>query len=131
MNLVSLVAQKTGWTKGESREAIEAVTESLKELAYAYGTIRVGKLGSLYLKEVGERSGTSKLQGEAKNWVVPAHYDMVFSANRETMSYINSADFPDYVESKNLSPYEGDYLNVDEEAEEAEKTEYDDNEPQF
>lgn len=123
MNLVDLVASKTEWTKVEAREAINAVTEAIKEIAYRDGSVRVSRLGTFYLKEVAERSGTSKLQGQEKEWTTPEHYELAYSTNNEVKSYVNTDIYPDYVKAKGLTPYEGEYLpeveaTEDEEAEE-------------
>lgn len=128
MNLVDLVAAKTEWSKVESRQAINAVTEAIKEIAYRDGAVRVSRLGTFFLKEFDERKGTSKLQGEAKEWTTPAHYELAYSANSEVKSYVNTAIYPDYVKAKGLSPFEGEYLPELDEGEEAEADDEDEEE---
>ena len=122
MNLVDLVASKTEWTKVEAREAINAVTEAIKEIAYRDGSVYVSRLGTFYLQEVAERSGKSKLQGQEKEWTTPEHYKLAYSANNEVKSYVNTAIYPDYIKAKGLASYEGEYL-PEEEATEGEETE--------
>lgn len=82
--------------------------------------MRVSRLGSFYLKEVAERSGTSKLQGQEKEWTTPEHYELAYSANNEVKSYVNTAIYPDYVKAKDLTPFDGEYLPEEEAAEEDE-----------
>lgn len=123
--LTDLVAQDTGLTKGQAKEAVKAVMSNIRKVAYLYGSVRVGDFGTFTINVVNEKSGVTKMSGEAKEWTVPEHYKFAYTEGTATTSYMNGIDYPNYLEKKGISyPFtDEDYLDDEDEETDAEEGE--------
>lgn len=76
-------------SKKEFELGYKAFCESLGDILLEKGEVRLGKFGKLTLVDVPERRGVSKLQGEEKEWVVPAHKTVKFKLFNKQKEKLN------------------------------------------
>ena len=72
--MISAVANKIeGATKKDIGVVIDALTDVIKEAVLAGDTVTIPEICKISCKEVGERSGVTKLGDVEKAWTKPAH----------------------------------------------------------
>ena len=72
--MISAVANKVeGATKKDIGVVIDALTDVIKEAVLAGDTVTIPEICKISSKEVGERSGVTKLGDVEKAWTKPAH----------------------------------------------------------
>ena len=72
--MISAVANKIeGATKKDIGVVIDALTDVIKETVLAGDTVTIPEICKISSKEVGERSGVTKLGNVEKAWTKPAH----------------------------------------------------------
>ena len=72
--MISAVANKIeGATKKDIGVVIDALTDVIKETVLAGDTVTIPEICKISSKEVGERSGVTKLGDVEKAWTKPAH----------------------------------------------------------
>lgn len=89
--LIARVAEKASehkdaknlvFSKKETGVIIDTLMEVIKEAVAEGEEITLQGIGKFGVKEVGERSGVSKLKGEEKPWKVEAHKEPSFRINQ-------------------------------------------------
>ena len=72
--MISAVANKIeGATKKDIGVVIDALTDVIKEAVLAGDTVTIPEICKISSKDVGERSGVTKLGDVEKAWTKPAH----------------------------------------------------------
>ena len=72
--MIGAVANKIeGATKKDIGVVIDALTEVIKETVLAGDTVTIPEICKISSKDVGERSGVTKLGDVEKAWTKPAH----------------------------------------------------------
>ena len=72
--MIGAVANKIeGATKKDIGVVIDALTDVIKEAVLAGDTVTIPEICKISSKEVGERSGVTKLGDVEKAWMKPAH----------------------------------------------------------
>ena len=73
-DMIGAVANKVeGATKKDIGVVIDALTDVIKEAVLAGDTVTIPEICKISSKEVGERSGVTKLGDVEKAWTKPAH----------------------------------------------------------
>ena len=79
--MISAVANKIeGATKKDIGVVIDALTDVIKETVLAGDTVTIPEICKISSKEVGERSGVTKLGDVEKAWTKPAHKEATVKA---------------------------------------------------
>ena len=72
--MIGAIANKIeGATKKDIGVVIDALTDVIKEAVLAGDTVTIPEICKISSKEVGERSGVTKLGDVEKAWTKPAH----------------------------------------------------------
>ena len=73
-DMISAVTNKIeGATKKDIGVVIDALTDVIKEAVLAGDTVTIPEMCKISSKDVGERSGVTKLGDVEKTWTKPAH----------------------------------------------------------
>ena len=79
--MIGAVANKIeGATKKDIGVVIDALTDVIKEAVLAGDTVTIPEICKISSKEVGERSGVTKLGDVEKAWTKPAHKEACVKA---------------------------------------------------
>jgi nucleoid DNA-binding protein len=80
--LVAELQEELALTKANTEEVIKTVASGMRNVLVAKGFLDVPGLGRFYIKDVGEREYTTKLTGEVKKYIVPAHSAIVWRTSK-------------------------------------------------
>lgn len=115
MALVDYVAEYAE-SKADAKRMIDAVVAGIRDAVYNEESVRVRGLGTVYLRLVAEKSGVSKLQGKETEWNTPEHLTASFTPDNTFMSYLNTGDYPDFLNKKEIPLWEDDAEVEDDES---------------
>ena len=80
--LISEIANKSGLTKKDSALALKGFIDTIQETVATEPVILVG-FGKFDSRDVAEKSGVCKLQGNETEWTTEAHKKPTFKAGKE------------------------------------------------
>lgn len=86
--LVNLVAEKTGFTKKDSKEAVDAVLAAVEECLVGSGEVNVPPLGKFVVTERAARKGRNPQTGEELD--IPAKNVAKFKPSKGLKESVNS-----------------------------------------
>lgn len=87
-DFISKVAEKSGYTKKDSKEVIELVLESITEAIAEEGELRLSGFGVFELAESAAREGRNPQTGEAM--MIPAKKRMAFRCAQNVKDMLNA-----------------------------------------
>lgn len=93
-------------TRDQANEIVDTVARALVAALRKEGQVKLDSLGVLSVRGVSEKSGVSKMSGEAKEWTVPAHTTVKFAPQYNLLAAVNEdQQGKKFLDNRGISPY--------------------------